>query len=228
MTKEEIRNRLISCCDEKYKKFNEKLKPTESETIGVRMDEIRRIAKELAEGDWEGYVNGLAADDFFEEKLIAGMSIFYSKAPIEKKTEYTERIIPFIDGWSICDSICMTVKLKKNERECFWSYIYKCAYSGEEFCARFGLVSMLHSFVDEEHIGDIIKTADSVCCAGYYDMMAAAWLLAECMAKFPDETFEYMKDSRLDAVVYNKAITKMRESYRVSEKMKDTLKQMMK
>ena len=37
-----------------------------------------------------------------------------------------------------------------------------------------------------------------------------------------------MKTSSLDAAVYNKAISKMRESYRVSSEMKDELKKMKK
>lgn len=87
---------------------------------------------------------------------------------------------------------------------------------------------MLQCFVNEKYIDRVIDLVDTLEYAGYYDSMAAAWLLAECMIKFPDKTFEYMKTSSLDAAVYNKAISKIRESYRVSSEMKDELKKMKK
>ena len=46
------------------------------------------------------------------------------------------------------------------------------------------------------------------------------------MTKLPERTFEYMRVSRLNDMVYNKAIQKMRESYRVSPEIKNELKRM--
>lgn len=228
MTKTEVRQMLMASAEEDYKAFNEKLQTSKSPQMGVRMGEVRKIARALAKDGWQEYVLGLNDGCFHEEKLAAGMSIFYSKADIEEKIRYTEKFIPYIDGWEICDSVCSTIKLKKDEIDIFWDYALKKAVSGKEFEARFGLVSMLQCFVNEKYIDRVIDIVDTLEYAGYYDSMAAAWLLAECMIKFPDKTFEYMKTSSLDAAVYNKAISKMRESYRVSSEMKDELKKMKK
>lgn len=227
MIKDEIRDKLESLSDKSYREFNEKLQSTKSNSFGVRMGDVRNLARELAKSDWKSYVDGLSGNDLFEEKLIGGMSVFYSKASITEKIEYSEKIIPLIDGWAVCDSIYMTPKIKKTEKEAFWDYIIKCACSRDEFRARVGLISMLHSYVDEEYIDRIIEAVDSIEYAGYYDKMGAAWLLADCMVKFPERTFEYMKSNTLDDWVFNKAITKMRESFRVSDTMKSTLKTMM-
>ncbi len=91
-----------------------------------------------------------------------------------------------------------TIKLKKDEMDIFWDYALKKAVSGEEFEARFGLVSMLQCFVDEKYI----DSSDRHCrrlwnMQGIMTPWAAAWLLAECMIKLPDKTFEYMKTSSL-------------------------------
>lgn len=227
MIKDEIRKKLEGLSDKSYKEFNEKLQSSKSDSLGVRMGDIRKLARELAKADWKAYVNGLNENDLFEEKLIGGMSVFYSRADIGEKIEYSEKIIPLIDGWAVCDSIYMTPKIKKTEKEAFWDYIVKCAFSRDEFRTRAGLISMLHSYIDEEYIDRIIETVDSIEYVGYYDKMGAAWLLADCMVKLPERTFEYMKNNSLDDWVYNKAITKMRESFRVSETMKSTLKTMM-
>lgn len=228
MTETEVRQMLMASAEEDYKAFNEKLQTSKSPQMGVRLGEVRKIARALAKDGWQEYVLGLNDGCFHEEKLAAGMSIFYSKADIEEKIRYTEKFIPYIDGWGICDSVCNTIKLKKDEIDIFWDYALKKAVSGKEFEARFGLVSMLQCFVNEKYIDRVIDIVDTLEYAGYYDSMAAAWLLAECMIKFPDKTFEYMKTSSLDAAVYNKAISKMRESYRVSSEMKDELKKMKK
>ena len=227
MNKEEVRIRLEGLKDEKYKEFNEKLKPSKSRTIGVRMGEIRKIAKELSKGGFREYVLSLDESDFYEERLIAGMSIFYSKAEAEEKLKLTKKTVPFIDGWATCDSICSTMKLKEKEKPLFWDYVIECAYSGDEFRARYGLVTMLNVFIDDEHIDEILKIADSMKYVGYYDAMAAAWLIAECMARQEEKTFEFMKDNSLDVWVYNKAIQKMRGSYRISDERKYELKKML-
>ncbi|MPM25682.1 hypothetical protein SDC9_72181 [bioreactor metagenome] len=165
----------------------------------------------------------LGENDSYEEKVIAGMSIFYSKAEIKEKIEYCKSMMPFIDGWAICDSICTTIKLKPVEYSAFWEYAFMCTASSEEFMARFGFVSMLHLFIDSEHINEIINQIDTKNFAGYYDSMAAAWLLADCMVKFPDLVFEYMENNHMSDWLHNKAISKMRESYRVSDEMKAEL-----
>jgi hypothetical protein len=54
--------------------------------------------------------------------------------------------------------------------------------------------------------------------------MAIAWLLAECFIKIPDETFSYMKTSKLPKWTFNKTISKVSDSYRVDEDTKKMLK----
>lgn len=223
MNKKALRDALLKLSEEKYRDFHLKLQPSRSEVIGVRMGELRKAAKKLAKEDWKDYVENLNEYDSYEEKVIAGMSIFYSKSNICEKIEYCSKMIPFIDGWAVCDSICSTIKLKTDEYPVFWDYVLTSAVSAEEFEARFGFVSMLHLYIDDEHINEIIHQIDTKSFVGYYDSMAAAWLLADCMVKFPDLVFEYMKNNHLSDWEHNKAISKMKESYRVSNEMKTEL-----
>jgi dimeric dUTPase (all-alpha-NTP-PPase superfamily) len=54
--------------------------------------------------------------------------------------------------------------------------------------------------------------------------MAAAWLIAEVLAKYFDEGLEFLKRGSLDKKTHNKAIQKATESFRISEQDKNILR----
>ena len=56
--------------------------------------------------------------------------------------------------------------------------------------------------------------------------MGVAWAVATAMAKYEDKTLEYLEHSSLDDWTYNKALCKMRESFRVSEKVKEKTREL--
>ena len=60
----------------------------------------------------------------------------------------------------------------------------------------------------------------------YYVKMALAWLVCECFIKFPEPTLGYLRASHLPKWTFNKAISKICDSYRVEPEMKDLLRKM--
>ena len=58
----------------------------------------------------------------------------------------------------------------------------------------------------------------------YYVKTAAAWAIAEIYLKFPTKTREFLKGAKLDIRTKNKAIEKICDSRRVSEREKAELK----
>ena len=58
----------------------------------------------------------------------------------------------------------------------------------------------------------------------YYVNMANAWLVAECFTKQRDKTLNLIKNKTLNKFVQNKAISKCRDSFRVSPEDKELLK----
>ena len=58
----------------------------------------------------------------------------------------------------------------------------------------------------------------------YYVRMAIAWLVAECFIKYPEITLGYLKVSQLPKWTFNKAISKICDSYRVDEEMKEIVR----
>ena len=55
--------------------------------------------------------------------------------------------------------------------------------------------------------------------------MAVAWAVSVCYVKFPEKTEKFLLKNTLDDFTHNKAIQKIRESYRVSKEEKERLNQ---
>lgn len=54
--------------------------------------------------------------------------------------------------------------------------------------------------------------------------MAISWLISVCFVKFRTDTLELIKSKNLPVFVQNKAISKIRDSYRVANKDKELVK----
>ena len=156
--------------------------------------------------------------------MLQGMTLGYVKAPFAEIRPYLDVFVPKIKNWSVCDSTCTTLKIAKKEPEAVWEYLQQYLGSKQEYEIRFGVVMILSYFIDEEYIEQIFTWMDNICHPGYYVKMAVAWNLSVCYAKYPKETSEYLKTSKLDDWTYNKAIQKMLESYRISEADKEALR----
>ena len=68
-----------------------------------------------------------------------------------------------------------------------------------------------------------IKGIDKYNTNEYYVQMAVAWLISICYIKHSERTMEYIMNNKLDNFTHNKAIQKVRESYRVDSRDKDIL-----
>jgi hypothetical protein len=78
--------------------------------------------------------------------------------------------------------------------------------------------------MDEKYLDDIFNILESVNTDNYYSKMGLAWLICECFIKFRDYTMNKIKDLKVDNFSYNKAIDKIRDSFRVTEEDKILLK----
>lgn len=219
-----IREKIFSLADEKYKEFHSGLCPNTNNIIGVRVPILRNYAKELVKDGFDKNYNKIKTD-YYEEIMLKGMMIGIEKMNIETKLSYIKDFIPYIDNWAICDVFVAGLKIK--EKEEFYKFIKKYLRSDRtEFEIRFGLVSLLDYFIDEEHIEEIFKFTDKIKREEYYVEMAIAWLISICYIKFPKETKQYLRDNKLSDFAYNKSIQKIIESRRISEEEKNKLRKM--
>lgn len=222
-----IKRRLLELQNEEYKKFNKKLCPdTNLKMLGIKIPVLRTIAKEIAKIRPEEYLQNVE-NEYFEEVILEGLVIAYSKMPIEEKLELIKNFIPKIDSWAINDTFCPTLKIKDSEKEVVWDFLQPYLQSDKEFEVRFAVIMMLDYYITDEYVDKVIKKLDQIKNDGYYAKMAVAWTLAEIGIKYNEKAMKYLKgQNNLDKFTYNKTLQKLRESYRISTEQKEELKKM--
>ena len=225
MTNAEIRAALEARVDEKYREFSAALVPDTGDMLGVRLPELRRLAKTLARKDAEAYL-ARASDASFEERLLQGLVIGYARMDRAARLAALERFLPKIDSWSVCDSACVTCKFVAKEPDFWFDWLAALTRRSEEFIARFGLVCLLDHFVrpGAESARRVLAVCAEVRGEAYYVRMANAWAIAECAAVIPDDVAALLREGALDDFTRRMAIRKARESYRVAPEDKERLR----
>ena len=229
----EVREELIKISETKLKEFNEKLCPNnENKILGIRIPTLRKIAKEIIKSDWQRYLKEsqeYSKEQYMEERMLEGLVIAYSKISLDEKLELIEQFVPKINNWAINDTFCSTIKIKKEELEKMWQFIFPYLKSENEFEVRFAVIMMLHNFIIDDYVEMVIKELDRVNNKSYYAEMALAWTLAEMGIKYNDKLMKYLNGkNNLDKFTFNKTLQKMIESYRISNEQKEMLKKMKK
>ena len=227
MSNKEIRKRLESMAETKYKEFSQSLIPGSRTILGVRIPALRTLARELAKGDWKTYLDN-AVDDSFEEVNLQGFVIGYAKSDYETLLPYIKRYVAKINDWSLCDGFCATLKITKKYKPEFKELLKEYAHKDTEFDQRFVAIMLMDYYLEDEDIDETLAMLDTLKHDSYYRKMGVAWAVATAMAKQREKTLEYMQpgNNTLDDWTYNKSIQKMIESYRISDEDKVMLRAM--
>lgn len=220
-----LKEQFREMADADYQKFSAALIPTIDNMLGVRLPELRKLAKAIAKDDWRAYLEG-AETEFFEETMLQGMVIGCAKADTEELLRYVAHFVPKIDNWSVCDSFCAGLKFTRTNRERVWDFLQPYLQSEHEYELRFGVVMLLNFYTDEAYISDVLGLLDRIRHDGYYIKMAVAWAVSICYVKQPGPTMVYLRSCSLDDFTYNKALQKITESHRVDQETKALIRSM--
>jgi len=207
--------------EEDYRKFHSKLTQTKYEILGVRVPIQRRIAKEIMKGNYVSFLSNCQTM-YYEEVNIKGF-IIANISNISLLEQYLDNFLLEIDNWAICDGFCNDLKIVSQNKEYFWSKIIHYLQSDYEYIVRVGLVLLLTFYVEDKYIQDILNYINQIKKEEYYINMAIAWLVCECFVKSRDLTLSFLKENELNVFTQNKAISKIRDSYRVSASDKELL-----
>jgi 3-methyladenine DNA glycosylase AlkD len=225
MTIDEIKKEIENLSDADNKEFFEKLNPTCKPSAGVRIPQLRKLAQKIAKEDYKWFLENNPLDTFEMESLQAFV-IGYVKDDIGTILSYLKDFIPKVHDWSVNDSLCQTFKIARKYQKETWDLLMKFKDSKKEYEVRVVAIMMMSQFLNEEYIDRVIEVLNSLYAKEYYSQMGVAWAVATAMAKFPDQTYKYMvsKDNYLDDWTYNKALQKMKESFRVDNTIVDKIK----
>ena len=220
---EEIRERLFSLRDEKYRDFQGSLIPTagEDSIIGVRTPELRKYAKELKKRDDIGEFLRDLPHNYFEENQLHAFIIAQIK-DFDECLEALGSFLPYVDNWATCDQMNPKA-LAKNKPELFKAATEWIA-SGQTYTIRFGIKVLMDHFLDEDYDRKYPEIVVSVKSDEYYVNMMIAWYFATALAKQYEDILPFIKDLRLAPWTHNKAIQKAVESYRITPEQKEYLK----
>ena len=225
-----ILQELIDLKDEKYKEFNKKLCPdTKREILGIRVPALRKLAQNIVKNEEYNWKEFIKNDNpkYFEEVILQGLIIAYSKNELEEKIEYIKNIIPRIDSWAMTDTIIPTLKIKEKDLDKYWKFILTYINSEKEFEVRYSVISMLDYFIIDDYVDKVINILNNISHEGYYVKMAVAWTLAEIGIKYNNKAMIFLKGkNNLDKFTYNKTLQKMIESYRITDEQKSILRKM--
>lgn len=214
---------LSSLSDPKYKSFHEGLIPGTSMAYGVRVPDMRRMAKSIVKSDPAGFLS-VSRPGSYEEVMLRGMVIAGMKLPLPERLPLIEGFLPLIDNWAVCDVFCGSLKLRSPEdKGLMWDFIEPFFPDPREFCARFALVMFLSHFVEPDYIERGLSHIEALTQEQYYVRMAAAWAVSVCYVKFPEKTLPLLRRQTLPKFTQNKSIQKIRESYRVPPEDKEML-----
>ena len=185
----------------------------------VRMEPVRRVAKQAAKGDWLSLTEGPFV--YYEEVLCAGLAVAYAKAPLRERLEGLRRLLPYMDSWGMTDSIVTTLRFSDAERPLLWEFALECLAGAGEYTVRFGVVLMLRFFMTEAEIPEVARRLLSLRDRRYYVQMAVAWCFAEMAVTDFEIVEKVLQAGELSLFIHNKTIQKMRESYRISAEKKE-------
>ena len=221
-----IQERLFSLRDEKYAAFSAKLIPTlpPDRFIGVRSPQLRALAKELFK---DSNNQTLKQSHFFEklphryhEENMLHAYLLCEEKKYDILVDETERFLPYIDNWAVCDSLAPRAFVRHKEE--LLLRIEKWMTAEHEYTVRFGIGMLMRHYLDADFRLEHLRWVADIQREEYYIKMMQAWYFATALAKQWDATFP-MLDS-LEGWVRGKSIQKALESYRVTDDHKAILR----
>ena len=189
---------------------------------GVRLPELRKIAKIIVKEKRYDFFNEKHSS--FEELTIHAYAIGYLKEDVNTCLKYLREFIPLVDNWSVSDSVCQNMKFARKYPKEVFDFLKSMKDSNNEWEIRIVAVTLLSHYLNDEYIDEVLEILDKLKRPSYMAKMGIAWAFATAMAKYEKKVLIYLDNSNLDDWTYNKALSKMKESFRVSDTVKEKLK----
>ena len=206
----------------------------ERRILGLHLPEMKQVAKELTkQPDASTIIHAFEEEHIknrfgltYEETLIWGLTINALKCPLDERFQLLKTYIPVLDNWAVCDSFCCNAKWAiKVPSQTLWEFLLPYFQSKQEFEVRFAIVMAMCYLLKNEWLTLVFQELEKINLPSihseylslhtpYYVRMGMAWLLATSLAKYPDETRDFVNTSTLTEDVKKLYARKARESFR--------------
>lgn len=212
---------LYTLQDKKYQEFHRKNIENDN-LIGIRTPELKKIAKEISQGDYENFIK-YNHEKIYETTMIEGFLYGYLKLPFQELLPYLETFVEKIDNWAICDLFVSHLKILKLNQEDGFKYAKKLIRTKKSWLKRVGIVILLNYYLHDPYIDKTLELVSKIKSDDYYVKMAIAWLMANSYIKYKEKTLIYLVNIKND-FIYHKTLSKIVDSKRISKEEKDFIK----
>ena len=120
--------------------FDKKIIQSNFYIYGIKTKLLENFAKNLLKENFSIYDIKLES---YEEILLAGFMIAFSKELPEKKIELINYILPYIDNWASCDMIVSRLKGLESQKEFFVNLLN----DENVFVVRVGVIWLFKTYV---------------------------------------------------------------------------------
>ena len=209
--------------NETYAAFNKRIVNTKMPVIGVRVPDLRRLARRLAPDMGVANISKLLTvqNKSFDYVLLCGLLITHARLDDQMAIDLVKQYLPRVDSWAHIDTF--VEKKRRFAGDIWWDFALECLRSEAEFTVRYGIVSLMTNFLDEAHIDQVFAALRNVKHDGYYVKMSLAWLYATAAVHFFELTLAELENGHIDAWTRNKAYQKMRESRRFTSEQQEII-----
>lgn len=225
-----VRQRLLSLRANGNKQFTEKLHPGVENVLGLRVPDLRKLAKEIAQADYKTYLSA-PGNFYMEERMLHGFVL--GLIPVRNTDDYLDEVAKFvriINSWSVCDTFVFSGRQKfvcKDEKK-IYSWLTAWLESEAEYEVRFGVVMLMQHYLTEPYLADILQRFSCIRHKAYYVSMALAWAISVVIVKFRKEGMAWLRSRPVDIETMKRSIQKCIDSYRISPELKEELRAMRK
>lgn len=218
---EEIKEELSLLAKANLKKFNERLIPNALPIIGVKLPDLRRLAKRICKENYETFLLEYDASSF-ELQMLYGFVISFAEMKLEHRIRYLKSFVPTIQDWAICDSLVSALKCTEENRDDILSYLQEYQSSHKEFEIRFVVVMLMSYFLIDSYVDKAINIVQNLEFKTYYAKMGVSWFIATLIIQYQQKALDlldYLKDEEITSFT----IRKIRDSYRVKKELKEKI-----
>lgn len=217
----EFLNFLKTKQDLKYQEFHSKI-ISSNNLIGIKTEELKKIAKEISKGDYKSFIKNNNSP-LYEPIMIEGFIYSYLKIPFQELIEYLNNYLPKLNCWAHVDLLISNLKTFEKNQELGFKYAKKLIHSKNNWIKRTGIIILLNYYLHDIYIDKTLEIVSKIKTNDYYVKMAVAWLISVSYIKYKEKTLIYLVNLE-DNFIYNKTLSKIVDSKRISDKEKKFIK----
>ena len=220
-----LTEKLLSMQDVPYRDFQRKLIPglAPETIIGVRMPQLRRLARQLRGTPEAADFMAALPHRFFEENQVHAGLIMQEK-DFDACLALVDNFLPYVDNWATCDQL--SPKALQTDLPRLMDSIRAWLASDHPYTVRFGVNCLMQWYLGDAFDPSVLEMVATLQHEDYYVRMGVAWYFATALALQYDAALPYIEQRRLEPWTHNKAIQKAIESRRITTAQKAALRAM--